>query len=329
MPDIQRPGRPAPSVMHLHSHALRLLVLAICVLACACSRMSSTVVKSANQAALPPLDECTNAPADWIFCSSFEETVSPWFEEYGVHNRIADPGPAYRVGNHVGRTRVNPGRGGAGFVAKLASHQKLFLRYYVQWEPGLVMTDAHHGPGGLMADEGGHLGQSGRRPSGRDFIAAGLEAGATPPFPIFLYTYYHGMYQDCPPLASVNPPPDSCYGDTLPCISDRPGVTYYCKRPDHRPGSLQGVVPGRWYCLEEAVDAGTPALDADSADGELALWLDGQPLGRFKQLWMRTSNTLAFNVLWLYLFFHGDHSASGLLFDDVVVSRSRVGCHAV
>jgi hypothetical protein len=39
-----------------------------------------------------------------------------------------------------------------------------------------------------------------------------------------------------------------------------------------------------------------------------------------------TTRNLELNVLWLNLFHHGDHSVEGLMLDNVVASKSRIGC---
>jgi hypothetical protein len=128
------------------------------------------------------------------------------------------------------------------------------------------------------------------------------------------------MYQqDCPAQGR-------CYGDSLPCVYDTGGT--YCTKAQHRPlAPLPKLQTGRWYCLEEMVDMGTPTSTGTSANGRLTLWLDGQQYGDFQDLWIRTTATLKLQSLWLSLFHHdGTHSVVGELIDNVVVSNQRIGC---
>ena len=84
---------------------------------------------------------------------------------------------------------------------------------------------------------------------------------------------------------------------------------------------------GRWYCIEVMLEAGAPASSQDGAQGVLDWWIDGQEMGPFRNLWLRTVPGLQVNTLWLSLYHHdGQHSAAGVLYDDVVVSTARVGC---
>jgi hypothetical protein len=107
------------------------------------------------------------------------------------------------------------------------------------------------------------------------------------------------------------------------------------------------IVPGRWRCLELMVKQNRAA---DAKDGELALWIDGalvqhfrpgHPTGRFDEAgnWrsapdgtpfpgLRWRDTLDFGFNWVKLQqFHEDGGgAHDVLFDDLVVSRERVGC---
>ena len=61
------------------------------------------------------------------------------------------------------------------------------------------------------------------------------------------------------------------------------------------------------------------------ADGELNFWIDGVEYGPWTNLWMRTTPELEITILWLSLFHHAEHSVEGIMFDDVVVSTTRIG----
>ncbi len=294
-------------------------------LCCACVATLGCRSSAGPDADRPALDECGTPGPGWLFCDGFEwgGTAPFWDGSDTGPTLVGDPGAHGRAGNHVLRFRVSPGSGGgAGVWKRIAGHRKLYTRFWVQWEKGHDLTAVHHGPGGLAADPGGNLGRSGIRPDGTDLIAATIEAGTAGPHPLYSYTYYPGMYQDCAD------PAGACWGDSFPCSYDPPGVTHYCTHPADRPSVAQaGVQTGRWYCLEQMVDAGTPTPTAAGADGALDFWIDGAEIGPWTGLWMRSTESLQLNVLWLFLYHQdGNHSAEGLLVDDVVVGTEAIAC---
>lgn len=264
------------------------------------------------------VDECSQPLADWIFCDSFESgqtydgsTTTPVL--------VDDPGPIGLSGNHAMQLRSPAGaRGGAGVWKSLPESDALYVRFYVSWELGYDPSAPHHGPGGLAADAASYLGRSDIRPAGDEYFNASMEFGASPPYPLYSYTYYRGMYQDCAD------PNGSCWGDSFPCSYG----SSYCTNPAHLPRVTQpSYENGKWYCIEQFIDAGTAVSDGSAADGVLDFWVDGLEVGPWTQVWWRTAPTLKINTVWLYLFNHDDtHSVQGLLIDDVVVSTSRIGC---
>lgn len=269
----------------------------------------------------------TTVCAAGVFCSGFEEGNKSIWDDYdgnpdSTNLLMTDPGPCSKSVNKIMRFRVPPGRGGVDLVKVLpTTHDKLYARWYQKWEPGYNFSAENHGSG-LHAGSRDLLGHSGTRPSGSDWYTSWFEpmsASGTLNARPQLYTYYPGMYQDC-----ANPN-DSCWGDRLPCIYD--DGTNYCKKPEHRetvmPAQLQS---GRWYCVEMLLDGGTPTSSATGANGAQNLWIDGNQLGPWT-LWHRATSNLKVNILWLSLFHHAEHSVEGVMFDDVVVSTSRVGCH--
>jgi hypothetical protein len=273
----------------------------------------------------PPLavNECATTQPPWVFCSSFEEGSKAIWDDYDgnpdtTNLLMADPGPFNLSGNHVMRFRVPPGRGGADLVKVLASqHDKLYARWYIKWEKGYDFTAPNHG-GGLHAGDRDYLGRSDYRPTGADWFSAWVE-----PLPdnrrLNLYVYYRGMYMDCAD------PQGSCWGDHFPCMVDQ-GQTY-CTKPEHRPTVLPPQLEDdRWYCVELMVDAGPAASSAAQAAGVLDFWVDGQEIGPWTNLWFRSDASLQLGILWLNLFHHQEHSVEGVMYDNVVVSTSRVGC---
>lgn len=265
---------------------------------------------------------CDNPPPGWVFCTDFEEgSFAVWDDWDGNpapdNTLVADPGPFDVAGNHVARLVVPPGRGTADLVKVLpGTYDVLYARWYVKWEPGFDFTVGQHGSG-LHAGDRSLLAHSGDRPNGSDWFSSWIEPdGREGRFNA--YTYYAGMYMDCAD------PAGSCWGDHLPCLADEGQV--YCTQAEHRetvtPPLMQA---GRWYCVEIMMDGGNPTAGPVGASGVLNFWIDGQEIGPWDELWLRSTGNLRIGILWLSLFFHGTHGTAGVLFDDVVVSTMPIG----
>jgi hypothetical protein len=267
------------------------------------------------------VDECSGAPAEWLFCNGFEDGDFSVWDDYdgnpGETNRLLeDSGPFELAGNHVAQLMPPEGRGGADVLKVLPSPQdRVYARWYVKWEPGFDFTAPNHG-GGLFGGERNLLGRSGHQPDGTDFFIANVDYRPGDPV-LYLYAYYAGMYQDCAD------PNGSCWGDSLPCVYGGS----YCERPEHLPSvTLPRVEADRWYCIETMTDAGTPTPSESGADGAMNLFIDGMEIGPWEGLWLRSTPSLKVSILWLSLFHHEDHAAAGIRLDNVVVSTERIGC---
>jgi len=267
-------------------------------------------------------DECGSSHAGWVFCTGFEEGNLNLWDDYDgnpstTNTLMLDPGPANLTGNHVMRLRAPAGSGVADLVKVLPQgYDRLYARWYVKWEPGYDFTALNHGSG-LHAGSRDLLGHSGDRPNGSDWFSAFLEPSTTDRR-IFAYSYSRGMYQDC------TDPSGSCWGDRIPCLLDQ-GQMYCLKTQDRQSGPLPQMQTGRWYCIEMMMDGGTPTSTAAGANGVLDYWIDGQEIGPWNGLWLRTTSGLKLDVLWLALFFHSTHSVQGIMLDDVAISTQRIG----
>lgn len=266
--------------------------------------------------------ECGGAPGAWVFCTGFEEGNFGLWDDWDGNpapatTLVADPGPFGLAGNHVARLAVPAGPGNADLTKVLpGGHDVLYARWYVKWEAGFSFTTPQHGSG-LHAGDRSLLARSGYRPDGTDWFSAWIEPGyGTGRFNA--YTYYPGMYMNC-----VDPE-GSCWGDDFPCTQDEGQA--YCTVPSHRetvtPPAMQA---GRWYCIEVMLDGGSPTNGTAGASGVLNYWIDGQQMGPWDDLWLRSTDGLDVGILWLNLFFHGAHGTAGVLYDDVVVSSAPIG----
>ncbi len=270
-----------------------------------------------------PVNECDSPGADWVFCSGFEEGNKDVWDDYDgnpdeTNLLMEDPGPFANAGNHVMRMRAPEGRGGVDLVKVLPeAHDKLYARWYIQYEPGFDFDAPNHG-GGLHAGNRDWLGHSDTQPNGTDWYTAWIEPD--PAFQAYnIYSYYAGMYMDCAD------PNGACWGDHFPCRYDE--GTNYCTNPEHREGPVPPTMEtGKWYCVELMMDGGTPSNGPEGASGALDFWVDDQEIGPWENLFMRSTDSLDIGILWLNLFHHEEHSVEGVMYDHVVVSTSRIGC---
>lgn len=278
------------------------------------------------QAATVPRNECAKPPSGAIFCEDFEgANPKADFDDYDgnldTENQVVtDSGPAGDASNRVIRLRAPAGqRGGADLFKVLSgTYDKLYARWYFEYEPGFNFAAPNHG-GGLAAGDRNYVGQSGIRPTGADWAGFFVQYQENTEKP-YAYSYYRGMYQDC------TDPNGSCWGDSLPCVYDN--GSYYCKKAQDRPTvTMPTLVAGQWYCYEQMVDMGAASSNGSGATGRITQWLNGNLIGDNTNLWLRTIASLKIQNLWLSLFHHdGTHSVVGELIDNVVVSTQPIGC---
>ncbi|MFA4869609.1 MAG: hypothetical protein WC623_15500 [Pedobacter sp.] len=273
-----------------------------------------------------PQDVEPLAASDIIFMNSFEDgNLKVWDDWDGnpepENTLIKDPGPFNTSGNNAMRLWVKPGRGGADLIKVLPSqHDKVYARWYAKWEEGFDFTAKNHG-GGLFAGNRSLLGVAGIRPDGTNRVGIGFEYDANNAKP-FLYAYYRGMAMDC------SDPNGSCWGDHLPCFLS----ANYCKDPGLRekPGKpTPKLKAGQWYCIELLLDMGTPTPTQEGANGVISFWIDGVEYGPFENLWLRTVPTLKVSIFNAALFHHGDHGNVGVVYDNIVIAKKRIGMNKV
>jgi hypothetical protein len=256
-------------------------------------------------------DECEAAASDRIFCSGFEEGNKAIWDDHDenpddTNLLLADPGPFEHDGNHVMRMTASETEG-ADLVKFLPSqHDRLYVRYYLRFEPGFDLTSGRAGAALHAGDSDTYLGNQGR-PSGDDYFTALVTNDETLPVARVVYT---GMYMNCDS--------SGCWFDQFPCDPD--GT---CNAGHEWSGPRPAIEVDRWFCVELFVDGGTPG----QADGAVEIFVDSQPIGPFEALAMRTSEAIQIGTLWLTM--NAPQSAPGSVFyDNVVVSTSRVGCVA-
>lgn len=267
---------------------------------------------------------CQDPGDDVVFCTDFEEGDLETWNDFDqnpedMNDVVPDDGPYGLPGNHVVRMRVAPSEQGTDLVKQLPGfYDVLYARWWVKLEPGYDLDISSALWPGLHA--GGHatVGNSDYLPSGDDRFTV-LTSHDIATHGMITKLDYRGMYQDCPD------PNGECYRDELPCTRDEGEA--FCTNAAHREAApLPAIEKSRWYCVELFVDAGTPVASAAEADGRVSLWIDDALRFDYGGLWFRTTAALKMDVLWMSEYTSGGHGDEGLLYDDVIVSRSRIGC---
>jgi hypothetical protein len=267
---------------------------------------------------------CADTDEDVVFCTDFEEgDLEAWddFDENpdDMNDVVPDDGPHGLAGNRVVRMRVAPSEMSTDLVKQLPGfYDALYARWWVKLEPGYDLDMSSALWPGLHAGARELLGTSGALPNGADRFTV-LTSHDLATHGLITKLDYRGMYQECADES------EGCLRDELPCTRDE-GESF-CTAPQHREvAPLTAIEKSRWYCVELFVDAGTAVTSAAEADGRISLWLDDESLFAYDDLWFRTSPDLKIDVLWMSQYTSNGHGDEGVLYDDVIVSRNRIGC---
>jgi hypothetical protein len=213
------------------------------------------------------------------------------------------------------------GRNTGGDAIKwfLPGADQVYVRFYVKFSENYQYN--HHFVT-LLANQRQNrwsaFGKAGNKPDGT-YYSTGMEPWFAwgknpPPGEVNLYSYFLDMAPD-------------------------PKMARYWGNAFFPPGSGRGtaanahrVIPplNRWHCWEFMIQANTAP---DQADGAQAMWVDGQPVGRFAGIRWRKDPDLKVNCLWLqhYGYDEGDPTKSfwkdhqSAWFDDVVVATQYIG----
>lgn len=310
-------------------------------------------VDATSDFALIASQECAEMKADWVFCDNFEH------EDLDAFWDIADDGIAANIeqrkkttlGDVVGAFGSNTqalyilpeavasGSTGAGIHKTFDEDENrvMYARWYQKFDRNFDFTRRNHAGGGFWGGDRSFIGRSGYRTDGT-YYSFRLEPNIYAPGFVNFYSYYRNMKMDC------TDPNGACYGDNFPCYRDK--LTYYCTNLSETqqysfatvdnyiyPGdgkyypqvAFPQVVNDQWYCIEVMLNAGDN-FDGLAPDGIFNFWIDGIEAGPFEDLWVRTTSDAKVNRLNLGVYYHDAGPAAGIYFDNVVVSKSRIGC---
>lgn len=195
---------------------------------------------------------------------------------------------------------------GGGFTKWFESAPEVFVRFYIQFDPGcdythhLVRLRANKSLQGK--DKWSGFGHAGIKPEGDDRFSTGVEPwgdnGKIPaPGEWHFYTYWHEMKKSG----------DGKFWGNHFDVPDIPAIT-----------------KGEWICVEFMLKHNTPGR----ADGEQAFWINGKPQGHWKGINWRTSPTLWANSLTLESYVTDrwtKNPVNVVLFDNVVIAKRQIG----
>jgi hypothetical protein len=184
-------------------------------------------------------------------------------------------------------------------------HDCVHLRYWIRYAADYDQGNLHHTGGSLAGvagtDKWRGMGGAGQRPVGDDHFSTRVEGWrdwqrVAEPGAMHCYTYWMDMRRDRD---------GSYWGNLLgPAASGR-------------------VVPplGRWHCVEQRVAVNTPGR----ADGELAVWIDGELYLHYRGFRWRSTEDVRIKRATLLVYVHEARRDNRVVYDDLVVSTGYVG----
>jgi len=195
---------------------------------------------------------------------------------------------------------------GGGLTKWFAPSAKVFVRFYVRFDPGcdyvhhFVTLRANKGLRG--GDKWSGFGGAGLRPAGEERFSTALEPWGdwsrwTAPGKWNFYTYWHEM----------KPSGDGKYW----------GNSFL-------PEGQDVIAKDRWICAEFMLQENTPG----QPDGEQAFWIDGHLRGHWRGINWRKTESLRANALTLesYVTDRWTKNPTNIVyFDNLVIAREYIG----
>lgn len=252
-------------------------------------------------------------PGDVLFVDRFETDASfaAWFEVNGRKEGHAAIDRALAHGGVASLRLTAPGNdgqsSGASAVRWLGNegHDCLHLRYWIRYAKDYDQGDLNHTGGSLSGVAGNFqwtgMGSAGKRPAGDDHFSTRVEGWrdwrrTEAPGWLFCYAYWMDMKRDRD---------GNFWGNMM------------------GPEPAERFVPARdtWLCVEQRVAVNTPG----KADGELAVWLDGQLYLHYAGFRWRSTDAVKLKRTALMVYVHAARQHNTVWYDDVVVSTGYIG----
>jgi uncharacterized protein YjdB len=221
----------------------------------------------------------TAASSSTIFTEGFESgTLAAWQD--GVNTakqQVLNNASLAHSGTHLLQMTYPAGQSG-GWLTRffMPGYDSLYASYWIRFGPNWT------GPTTLLTlrgsrtdDQWSAFGKSTSCPTGSDFFATTINAGtSTNPLDLTFLTWYPGM-------------PTASGGVTCNGVGQGMGVTTYAQS--------RRLTIGVWHRLEFWVKLNT----VGQSNGQELTWLDGQLVGQWTGLTLRTDNALKLNSLML------------------------------
>lgn len=274
---------------------------------------------------------CESNPAV-IYCNDFESGGLDGIEAGEAATIVDDAsGAPIYDGTYVLQADFTPPYNAqAEFGVRFAGVERVYMRMYLRfdatWEEPMHHFYAIHGdhPDDMWSCHG----DAGCRPNGElclsgttvDFREA--VDGELPGEPFF-YTYHPDMSCDpgdsCANYADPQAICDGCADKGLPCENGL--ECCWGNWFDINQGSAVSMVQDTWYAVETMVAANTPGM----ADGEMALWIDGELVAEHGGIAWRNTPELLFNHAIIWNYFPALSANHRVWFDNLVISTDPIG----
>lgn len=282
--------------------------------------------------------ECAAPDGDWVFCDDFENGISSTWEDISNTTLTTTPANVFAGGSAIQmQSNLGSDNGGGMKLDLLPGYDRLFFRFYIKVSDNFGYP--HHFPqlGGRRSDlpVWQPFGSAGCRPSGDNFFVSGLEldggfsGGTTPRIAIPGRWLFYSYHMD---MSGWGAGSSNCIAMCQDCAATRgsdPCPTGTCYHGNHFAPATDTIPDrGRWYCMEMRMEANT----GSNADGSQAIWMDDVLLGDWGGIRWRDDPALNINALLLQHYTTQSHQyAPGqtqqtVWFDNIVLSRSRIGC---
>lgn len=274
---------------------------------------------------------CEGNPAV-LYCNDFESGGLDGLEAGPAATVVAaaDGAPVYDGGYSLHADFTPPYGAEAEFGVRFAGVERVYLRFYVRfdatWDEPMHHWYAIHGD--HPDDPWSCHGDAGCRPNGQICLSGTTVDsretvdGQLPGEPFF-YTYHPEMTcdpeQSCANYADPQAICDGCAAKGLPCENGL--ECCWGNWFDVNQGVPISMAQDTWYAIETMVAANTPGM----ADGEMALWVDGQLVAQHGGIAWRAIDELLLNHVIVWNYYPEVASSRSIWFDDLVVSTEPIG----
>lgn len=274
---------------------------------------------------------CVDNPAV-IYCNDFETGGLDGIEAGPAATVVAaaDGAPVHGGGYSLHADFTPPYNAQAELGVRFDGVERVYLRFYVRfdatWDEPMHHWFAIHGD--LADDMWSCHGDAGCRPNGLICLSGTTVDtrqsvdGELPGEPFF-YTYHPQMSCDqeatCANYADPQAICDGCADRGLPCENGL--ECCWGNWFDVNQGTPISMVQDTWYEVETMVAANTPGV----ADGEMALWIDGQLVAEHGGIAWRELDELLLNHVIVWNYYRSVSSSRSVWYDDLVISTEPIG----